>query len=142
MLITNNYIIILIVLSLIIFYCYISSQDRNFIEKLFQMNTHTNSNHFPIYSKKINYSNIIDNQQKNLNAQVVKHDIYDKLIFNDILLNEINSIMIPIISKLNNTLGTRYNKEYIDYKNSVNNDILQSQLIKAKNYFRINLEAR
>lgn len=33
-------------------------------------------------------------------------------------------------------------KEYIDYKNSVNNDILQSQLIKAKNYFRINLEAR
>ena len=71
---------------------------------------------FNKFSIKNNYIDILDNIKKNLDGAVVKHDIYNKITFNDTLLDEINSIIIPIISKINNTLGTRYNKEYIDYK--------------------------
>lgn len=118
MLINNNYIILLLILSFVIFYYYISSHENNFIEKLIQSSSNENttlSKPIPVYSKK-NYNDIVDINKKYIKGAVVQHDIFTKITLNDKILHELDAIVIPIISKLNSTLKTNYNKNYIDYK--------------------------
>ena len=117
MLLKNNYIIVLFILSLVIFYFYISSEETNFLESLFQFNKqNVVTKNLPEYSNKNNYLDIIDNEKKHLQHEIISHETYNKLIFTDTLLEELNVLMVPIISKINKTLHTRYNKHYIDYK--------------------------
>lgn len=113
---TNNYIIILLILSIVIFYLYISVPNFS-IEKMANVFKKDAIIHnLPTYSTKDNYNDIIDIDKKKIKGQVVKHDTYNKLTFTDKVLDEFNVIMVPIISKINTTFKTKYNMDYIDYK--------------------------
>lgn len=116
MLTTNNYIIILLILSLVIFYLYISVPNFSMEKIINGLKKDAVINKLPVYTKKENYNDITDINKKNIKGQVVKHDIYNKLTFTDKVLDEFNVIMVPIISKINTTFKTHYNMDYIDYK--------------------------
>ena len=128
MLLKNNYVILLFILSLVIFYFYISSEENNFLETFFQLHTKdVVTKNLPEYNNSNNYFDIIDNENKNIKEDIVFHETYDKLLFTDTLIEELDSIIIPIVSKINKHLKTRYNKDYIDYKH------VEKKMDKQKN---------
>jgi hypothetical protein len=111
----HNYIILLFAFSLVIFYIYISSDIIPFFEKYILTDIPNSTAVLPKYSKKLNYIDIIDKEKKNLKGQIVFHETYNKLTLHDDLIYELNSLLVPVISKLNKQLGTTFNTDYIDY---------------------------
>jgi hypothetical protein len=112
----KKYIIPLFALSLVVFYIYISTDISPFFEKYILSDMSKNAVVLPKYSKKKNYIDIIDKDKKNLKGQIIFHETYDKLTLHDKLIEELNSLLVPVISKLNKKLGTTFNTHHIDYR--------------------------
>lgn len=71
---------------------------------------------YPNYIKQYNFILFKDIRKVLLNNNIVSHNEYDKSTYNDELIEELNSMIVPLVNKINRTLNVSFNKENIDYK--------------------------
>jgi len=85
------------------------SNDKKILKKPFVAK-------YPNYVKQYNFILFKDISKITLTNNVVSHHEYDKSTFNDELIVELDSMIVPLINKINRTLKVSFNKDNIDYK--------------------------
>jgi len=71
---------------------------------------------YPNYVKRYNFILFKDISKITLTNNVISHHEYNKSTFNDELIVELDSMIVPLVNKMNRTLKVSFNKENIDYK--------------------------
>lgn len=71
---------------------------------------------YPNYVSEHNFIQFKDTNKIQFTSNVVSYNEYEKATFTDEIIQDLDSMIIPIISKINNTLKTKFNKDNIDYK--------------------------
>jgi hypothetical protein len=132
----TNTLILLTIISLLSFYLYISKiyllenkieniepfSILDFLKKKNNDNKTVKSKQhlkYPNYIKDHSFIIFKDDTKLTLDNDILSHNEYEKATLNDEIILDLDSILIPLISKINKTLGVSFNKNNIDYRKVV-----------------------
>ena len=129
----TNTLILLTIISLMCFYLYISKiyLQENKIDNIESfsildfLKKKNNDNiavkvkqnlKYPNYLKDYNFIIFKDDTKITLDNDILSHNEYEKATLNDEIILDLDSILIPLIGKINKTLNVSFNKNNIDYR--------------------------